>query len=60
MECDYMNNIFMYFSSILIIISFIGYFLMNIFDVRKVTNSSGFDIIKDIISEYDYLSFVKL
>ena len=44
-----MNNLFLYGSSILIIVSFVGYFLLIIFGNRKVTDDSGFDITKDII-----------
>lgn len=55
-----MLNMLMYISNILIIISFISYFIM-IFVGRnvKVTNSNGFDVTKDIISEYNSINVIE-
>ena len=54
-----MNNVFLYGSSLLIIVSFVGYFLLIIFGNRKVTDDNGFDITKDIISEYDSINVIE-
>ena len=48
-----MINILLYISFGLILGSYIIYFLMIIFNNKKVTDSNGFDVTKDIISEYN-------
>lgn len=55
-----MLNILMYFSNVLIIISFIGYFIM-IFIGRKikVSKSNGFDITKEITSKYNSINVIE-
>ena len=54
-----MNKLLFYSSSFLIIGSFIGYFLIIIFGNKKVTDDNGFDVIKDIISEYDSINVIE-
>lgn len=54
-----MINILMYVSTGLIIISFIGYFLLVLFSNKKVTNSIGFDITKEIIFQYNSINVIE-
>ena len=54
-----MINILMYVSTVLMLFSFVGYFLMLMFGKKKVTNVNGFDITKDIISEYDSINVIE-
>ncbi|MBQ2873094.1 MAG: zinc metallopeptidase [Bacilli bacterium] len=55
-----MSNILLYVSNIFILLSFIIYFIMIIINRgNKVTNSNGFDITKDIISEYNSINIIE-
>ena len=57
-EC--MNELLMYLSSGLIIVSFLLYFLLILINRnKKITNSDGFNITKDILSEYDSINIVE-
>lgn len=54
-----MINILLYFSIGLIVFSFICYFLMILFGNKKITDSNGFDITKDMISEYNAINVIE-
>lgn len=54
-----MINILLYVSSGLILFSFIAYFLLILISNKKITNSNGFDITKDIISEYNSINVIE-
>ena len=54
-----MLEILIYTSTGIIIFSFICYFLIIIFGNKKVTDSDGFDITKDIISEYNSINVIE-
>lgn len=55
-----MLNILLYVSSGLIILSFIGYFIMIMIGRNKVvTKGDGFDVTKDIISEYNSINVIE-
>ena len=56
---DDMMEIFMYIASGIIIISFICYGLLIIFNNKKISEDNGFNITKDIISEYDSINIVE-
>lgn len=57
---DVLEALLMYLSNVLIIISFICYFIVLFFGSRvKVTNSNGFDVTKGIISEYDSINVIE-
>lgn len=57
---DNMINILIYISFGFILISFVIYFLMIIIGRNKeVTKSNGFDITKDIISEYNSINVIE-
>lgn len=58
-EGDRMNNLFLFGSLVLILGAFVGYFLLIIFGNIKVTDDNGFDITKDIISEYDSINVIE-
>lgn len=50
----------MYVSNGLIIISFISYFIILLIGSRlKISNNSGFDVTKDIISEYNSINVIE-
>jgi len=54
-----MINIFLYISFGLILGSYILYFLMIVFNNKKITDSNGFDVTKDIISEYNSINVIE-
>lgn len=55
-----MINILLYVSTGLIIFSFIGYFIMIMIGrINVVTKNSGFDVTKDIISEYNSINVIE-
>lgn len=54
-----MLNILLYVSSGILLFSLVGYFLLIIISNKKITNSSGFDITKDIISEYNSINVIE-
>lgn len=55
-----MLKILLYFSSGLILCGYIGYFLMILIGRgKKVSNSNGFDVTKEIISEYDSINVIE-
>ena len=54
-----MVNMLLYVSVGLIMFSYIGYVLMILFSNDKVTDSNGFDITKDMISEYDRINIIE-
>ena len=55
-----MQNILLYVSSGLIICSYIVYFLMLMIGrIKVVSRSDGFDVTKDIISEYDSINVIE-
>ena len=54
-----MVNILLYASLIIIIFSFVVYFLVLIFTNNKISKSDGFDITKDIISEYNSINVIE-
>lgn len=55
-----MNKLLMYISDGLIIASFLLYFLLILINRnKKVTNSNGFNVTKDILSEYDSINIVE-
>lgn len=54
-----MVNILLYVSSLIIIFSFVIYFLMLILTNNKINKSNGFDITKDIISEYNSINVIE-
>lgn len=53
-------NILLYISNGVILISFLVYFIMVFLNKsKKVTNSNGFDVTKDIISEYNSINIIE-
>ena len=55
-----MLHIIKYISSGLIIISFISYFILIIINKKNsISKSSGFDVSKDIISEYNSINIIE-
>ena len=54
-----MIDILLYISTGLIIFSFLGYFILVMLGNKKITNSNGFDITKDIISEYNTINIIE-
>lgn len=55
-----MVNILMYIANCFIIFGFVGYFIMILVNKRKkITNSDGFNITKDILHEYDSINIVE-
>lgn len=55
-----MIEILLYVSSFLIILGYIGYFVMIFIGRGKiVSKDSGFDVTKDIISEYDSINVIE-
>lgn len=54
------NNILLYVSTGLIIFSFLCYFLIIIIGRRKmISNDNGFDVTKDMISEYNSINIIE-
>lgn len=57
---DDMIEILLYISNCLIIFAFIGYFFLILFyQNKKITNSDGFNVTKDILHEYDSINIVE-
>ena len=54
-----MINFLLYLSSGMILVSFIGYFIMIFLGNKRVTDSDGFNITKDILSEYDTINIIE-
>lgn len=55
-----MSNILLYISTGFILFAYLGYFLFILFGRnKKVSNSSGFDVTKDIISEYNSINVIE-
>ena len=55
-----MINILMYIANGLIIISFIGYFLLILMSRnKKITDSDGFNVTKDILNEFDSINIIE-
>ena len=54
-----MLDILLYISSFLIIISFVGYLLLLCFNNKKITDSNSFNIVKEIISDYDIINVIE-
>ena len=56
---DIMNQIILYVTNGLVILSFICYFILVLIGrTKKVTNSDGFNITKDIIHEYNSINII--
>ena len=49
----------MYISNALIILSFALYFILIIINNKKITESNGFNITKDILNEYDSINIIE-
>ena len=54
-----MLMILMYIANGLIIIAFLWYILLVLLNNKKITDSTGFNITKDILSEYDSINIVE-
>lgn len=54
-----MLMILMYIANSLIIIAFLWYLLLILINNKKVTDSNGFNITKDILSEYDSINIIE-
>ena len=54
-----MINILLYISFGLILGSYIIYILMIVFNNKMITDSNGFDVTKDIISEYNSINVIE-
>ena len=54
-----MLMILMYIANGLIIMAFLWYLLLILVNNRKVTDSDGFNITKDILSEYDSINIIE-
>ena len=55
-----MVNILMYMANCFIIFGFVSYFIMIIVNrSKKITNSDGFNVTKDILHEYDSINIVE-
>lgn len=54
-----MINILLYLSTGLILVGFIGYILLIMLGDKKVTDSDGFNITKDIISKYNTINIIE-
>ena len=55
-----MIEILLYLSNSLIIFSFLAYFILFLINKRKkVTNSDGFNITKDILHDYDRINIIE-
>ena len=49
----------MYMANLLIVLGFIGYFLLIMFSNKKINNGDGFNITKDILNEYDSINIIE-
>ena len=55
-----MLDIILYISSGMILFAYLGYFLLILINRNKiVSNSDGFDVTKDIISEYNSINIIE-
>ena len=54
-----MLMILMYIANGLIMIAFLWYLLLILINSKKVTNSDGFNITKDVLSEYDSINIIE-
>ena len=54
-----MLTILMYIANGLIIIAFLYYLLLILINNKKVTDSDGFNLTKDILSEYDSINIIE-
>lgn len=55
-----MNEIFLYVSTGLILFSYVGYFVLIMYGRSKnVSKENSFDIVKDIISEYNSINVIE-
>lgn len=54
-----MINILLYLSTGLILVGFIGYILLIMLGDKKVADSDGFNITKDIISKYNTINIIE-
>ena len=54
-----MNNLLLYISTGLIIIPIIYYGIMILINNKKVSNDTGFNITKDILSQYDSINIIE-
>jgi len=55
-----MSEILLYLSSAFILFSFIGYILMVTFEGNTIiTKSNGFDVTKDMISQYNSINIIE-
>ena len=56
---DDMINVLIYLSDGLIILGFIGYFLLILFYKNKLTDTDGFNITKDILNDFDSINIIE-
>lgn len=54
-----MLMILMYIANGLIIVAFLWYLLLILINNKKITDSNGFNITKDILSEYDSINIIE-
>lgn len=54
-----MVNILLYVSTGIIVLSMIGYFIMILLNNKIVAESNGFDITKEMISEYNMINVIE-
>ena len=54
-----MVNYLVYMANGLIVIGFIGYFLLIVFSNKKISKSDGFNVTKDILNEYDSINIIE-
>ena len=54
-----MNNLLLYISTGLIIVPFIYYGIMILINNKKISNDTGFNITKDILSKYDSINIIE-
>ncbi len=57
--CDMMIQYLIYIANGLILSGFIGYFFLVVFSNKKITNSNGFNVTKDILNEYDSINIIE-
>ena len=57
---DYMLNILLYISIGLVVLGYILYFILILFGrIKEVSNIEGFDVAKDMISEYNNINIIE-
>lgn len=55
-----MSNILIYISTGFILFAYLGYFIFILFEKNKnISDNSGFEVTKDIISEYDSINVIE-